>query len=37
VSKAAADASMLDVGGLEARTLTLRGEAEMIDALVVAA
>lgn len=37
VSKAAADASMLDVGGLEARTLTLRGKAEMIDALVVAA
>ena len=37
VSKAAADASMLDASGLESRTLTLRGKDEMIDALVVAA
>jgi adenylate cyclase len=37
VSKAAADASMLDAEGLESRTLTLRGKEEMIDALVVAA
>ncbi len=37
VSKAAADASMLDDAGLEARTLTLRGKDEMIDALVLAA
>ncbi len=36
VSKAAADASMLDASGLESRTLTLRGKAEMIDALVLA-
>jgi adenylate cyclase len=37
VSKAAADASMLDATGLEERTLTLRGKDEMIDALVLAA
>ena len=37
VSKAAADASMLDDTGLESRTLTLRGKDEMIDALVLAA
>jgi adenylate cyclase len=37
VSKATADASMLDDTGLEARTLTLRGKDEMIDALVLAA
>jgi adenylate cyclase len=37
VSKAAADASMLDNTGLEARALTLRGKDEMIDALVLAA
>jgi adenylate cyclase len=37
VSKAAADASMLDGTGLESRTLTLRGKDEMIDALVLAA
>jgi adenylate cyclase len=37
VSKAAADASMLDASGLESRTLTLRGRDEMIDALVLAA
>ncbi len=36
VSKAAADASMLDASGLESRTLTLRGKDEMIDALVLA-
>jgi adenylate cyclase len=37
VSKAAADASMLDETGLESRTLALRGKDEMIDALVLAA
>jgi len=37
VSKAAADASQLDAAGLEARTLTLRGRDETIDALVLAA
>ena len=37
VSKAAADASELDGAGLEARTLTLRGKDEMIDALVARA
>jgi adenylate cyclase len=37
VSKAAADASMLEAAGLESRTLTLRGKDEMIDALVLAA
>jgi adenylate cyclase len=37
VSKAAADASMLEAGGLESRTLTLRGKDEMIDAFVLAA
>jgi adenylate cyclase len=37
VSKAAADASMLDAEGLESRTLTLRGKGEMIETLVLAA
>jgi adenylate cyclase len=37
VSKAAADASMLDASGLESRTLTLRGRDEMIETLVLAA
>lgn len=37
VSKAAADASMLDGSALESRTLTLRGKDEMIEALVLAA
>ena len=37
VSKAAADASMLDAEGLESRTLTLRGKDEMIETLVLAA
>lgn len=37
VSKAAADASMLDASSLESRTLTLRGKDELIDALVLAA
>ena len=37
VSKAAADASMLDGSGLESRTLTLRGRDEMIETLVLAA
>ena len=37
VSKAAADASMLDAAGLESRTLTLRGKDEMIETLVLAA
>jgi adenylate cyclase len=37
VSKAAADASMLDASGLESRTLTLRGKDEMIETLVLAA
>jgi adenylate cyclase len=37
VSRAAADASELDGSGLEARTLTLKGKDEMIDALVLAA
>jgi len=37
VSRAAADASLLDASGLEERTLTLRGKDEMIDALVLAA
>ena len=34
VSRAAADASRLDTTGLEARTLTLRGRDETVDALV---
>jgi len=37
VSKAAADASMLDAAGLESRTLTLRGKDEMIETFVLAA
>jgi adenylate cyclase len=37
VSKAAADASVLDAAGLEARSLALRGKDAMIDALVLAA
>jgi adenylate cyclase len=37
VSRAAADASLLDAAGFESRTLTLRGKDEMIDALVLAA
>jgi adenylate cyclase len=37
VSKAAADASLLDDSGLESRRLTLRGKDEMIDAVVLAA
>ena len=37
VSRATADASMLDAAGLESRTLTLRGKDEMIETLVLAA
>jgi adenylate cyclase len=37
VSKAAADASLLDVSALETRTLTLKGKDELIDAVVLAA
>jgi len=37
VSRAAADASMLDTAGLESRTLMLRGRDELIDALVATA
>jgi adenylate cyclase len=37
VSKAAADASMLDATDLESRTLTLRGRDEMIETFVLAA
>jgi adenylate cyclase len=37
VSKAAAEASALDVSELEARRLTLKGKDEMIDAVVLAA
>lgn len=37
VSRAAADASSLDPIGLEARTLTLRGRDEMVEALVARA
>ena len=37
VSKAAAEASMLDDTGIESRMLTLRGKDELIDALVLAA